>query len=135
MRAPVVVIVVGRVPPPLVVGPWLAGPLAVGPCVAPPPEFPAGRAAGAAGLAAGAGLAGAGAGFLSVAALAMLPNPNIPAKISSAEPFLIILRRIGLLIESSFHFQFLVLCFVGGFGRIPGSLGPVCFWLMATLRA
>lgn len=86
-------------------GPLWIGRLADGPalglCTAPPPEFPAGRADGAAGLAAGADFAGAGAeAFLS---LAKLPILNRPATIRTAEVSRMALRRFDLLIGSFLH--------------------------------
>jgi hypothetical protein len=100
--------VVGRFAEGAMVAGRLADGAVLGLCMAPPPEFPAGRAAGAAGLAAGAAFAGAGAGavFLSPAALAMLAAPRSAEKINAVEPTRRVLRRLGMLIESSFSFQF-----------------------------
>jgi len=67
---------------------------ALGLCIAPPPEFPAGLAADAAGLAAGADLAGAGvAAFLSLAALATPLILSSPAATSATEAYRMAQRR------------------------------------------
>jgi hypothetical protein len=99
--APVVVVVMGCAPTPgFPAGPagWDAG---LAGCAA----GRAGCAAGLAGCAAGLGGGGAGADFLSLAALAMLPNPRSTARIVAAETYLMALRRIGIVIVSSFLSQ------------------------------
>lgn len=115
----------GAMPPgwlaegPIVDGRFIEGAMVVGRlaegaelglCMAPPPKFPAGRAAGAegacrAGAAACRAGAGAGASFLSLAALAMLAEPRSAERINAVEPTRRVLRRLGMLIESSFSFQ------------------------------
>jgi hypothetical protein len=107
----------GAMPPgwlaegPIVEGRFVEGAMVVGRladgdelglCMAPP-EFPAGLAAGAAAL--GAGAAFAGASFLSPAALAMLAAPMSAERINAVEPTRRVLRRLAMLIESSFPFQ------------------------------
>jgi hypothetical protein len=104
----------------------LADGAVLGLCMTPPPEFPAGLAAGADGACragaaaclAGAG-AEAGAAYLSPAALAMLAAPKSAEKINAVEPTRMVLRRLGMLIESSFPFNPL------GSRLVPAARSPI----------
>jgi hypothetical protein len=73
---------------------------------APPPEFPAGLAAGAVGLeACAAGLGGeACAGFLS-SALAIVASPKKTVRIAAANKLRMILVKAGIIIKSSFSLK------------------------------
>lgn len=89
----------------VVAGRFTEGLLVLGRGTAPPPELPAGLAAGGgaglgAGAAAVAGLAGGGAFLLS--APARVPTHRTPATISATEPFLMVLRITGMVIGYPF---------------------------------